>query len=134
MCQVPGGTLLVEEARFARLCENRPHRVVEVSLVCWTARKGNDPQGHVGHPAAIERGADVGSSGCLADRDDHQRPVAASWTFGGRRGPKPSPAWLTEGLDQQGLREALYRTRTDDPLLTSGNGGHGRARAATFFL
>jgi hypothetical protein len=41
-----------------------------------------------------------------------------SWTFGGRRASKPSPVWLTKGPDQQGLREALYRTRTDDPLLT----------------
>src|SRR5437763_11289062 len=41
-----------------------------------------------------------------------------SWTFGGRRGPKPSPSWLTERPDQQELLEALYRTRTDDRLLT----------------
>jgi hypothetical protein len=45
--------------------------------------------------------------------------------IGGRRGPKPSPVWLTEGADLQELREALYRTRTDDPLLAIAAGGKG---------
>jgi hypothetical protein len=34
-----------------------------------------------------------------SDSSPRREGRGASWTFGGRRGPKPSPAWLTEGLD-----------------------------------
>jgi hypothetical protein len=64
---------------------------------------------------AIERAVDAGwtSTAKPADRLTNsvsrpRRGVPASvWTFGGRRGPKRSPIWLTKGADQQELREAL---------------------------
>ena len=43
---------------------------------------------------------------------------ADRWTPGGRRASFLSPHQTTKGANQQELREALFRTRTGDPLLT----------------
>jgi hypothetical protein len=49
-----------------------------------------------------------------------------AWTLGGRRASSPSPDQKTKGADKQALPEALWRTRTADPLLTSISAATGR--------
>jgi hypothetical protein len=44
--------------------------------------------------------------------------LTGGWTLGGRRGLSSSLPPTTKGADQQELPEALFRTRTGDPLLT----------------
>ena len=54
-----------------------------------------------------------------------------AWTSGGRRTRRPSSSPATEEAYMQELREALYRTRTDDPLLTMEDSGCGDATQET---
>jgi hypothetical protein len=58
----------------------------------------------------------------LRNRSSGTRRIvpAGSWTLGGRRVLSPSRPTTTKPAEQQGVREALYRTRTDDPSLPSG--------------
>jgi hypothetical protein len=80
-------------------------------------------------------------------RRDAQNPLASAihgrsrgdrggwWTLRGRRGRHSSYTRRTKTANQQELREALYRTRTDDPLLTIlGNWSQPRATVLGLFF
>jgi hypothetical protein len=51
-------------------------------------------------------------------RHPPRRRCGRSWTLGGRRSDHISPEQTTGRLAQQAITEALWRTRTADPLLT----------------